>query len=86
MTTSEIFNPNNLGTDEIISIGKNYAEIDTWHGNQYFTTMLLVGEIERLKEEVEKAYHEGLNDSKSNDEFENNCELYDALDALDKNN
>ena len=62
-TTSDIFNTNKLSTDEIIRIGKDYANIDTWHGNQYFTTMLLVGEIERLKEEVEKAYQKGVRHS-----------------------
>ena len=80
-TTSDIFNTNKLSTDEIIRIGKDYANIDTWHGNQYFTTMLLVGEIERLREEVERAYQQGYEDSKSNEEFELNCQLYDALDS-----
>ena len=67
MATSEIFNPNNLDTDEIIRIGKDYANIDTWYGNQYFTTMLLVGEIERLREEVKRAYQQGYEDSKANE-------------------
>ena len=80
-TTSDIFNTNKLSTDEIIRIGKDYANIDTWHDNQYFTAMLLVGEIERLKEEVEKAYQKGYEDSKADEEFESNCQLYDALDS-----
>lgn len=83
LSRHEIFNPNNLGTDEIVRIGVEYAESDSWHGNQYFTTMLLVSEIERLRDEVEMAFQRGVDMGSEIEEFETNCELYDALDAYD---
>lgn len=82
-STSDIFNPNGLDTDDIIRIGREYAEEDTFHGNQYFTTMLLVGEIERLRKEMlDEEYWKAYERIRFEDMFESDCELYDALDSL----